>query len=454
MTKNVDDAPGGGDGSDGGETNVAPSGESPPASLWRNAEFLRFWGGETLSLYGIQITALALPLTAVLVFQASPGELGMLRFVQMVPYLGLALLFGVWVDRSKKRPMMLGANISRMVLIGLVPVFSMTGLLNLPVLYVLALGIGIASVLFDVSWMSYVPSIVRDRRSLLDANAKLSTTSSSAEVVGPGIAGLLVSSLSAPTAMAVNAVSYAVSVVSLFSIRAPEPVSASVEKRRLRTDLAEGLRWVFGNRYLRAIALVGSSCNFFMIMVSSLFLLYAVQNAGLSPSGVGFILGAGSVGGLIGAVVSGPIVRRFAVGRIYAVSVAVIFLGPLLIPAARGPKPVLWGLFIASFFIAYMGVSVANVVIVSLRQAITPDPLMGRMSAATRMLMFGGGALGGPVGGLVADQVGLHSALWVAAGASAVMLVPIALSPVTRLKSLPAKAAAASQVEASLAVPN
>jgi MFS family permease len=420
------------------ETVAEAEPDSPPRSLWHHRDFMVFWTGEALSLYGTQITNLALPLTAVLVFDVGAEQLGLLRFTQLVPFLGLALLFGVWVDRVRKRPVMLGANLVRMVLIGLVPVLYHFDLLTLPLLYALALGVGVASVLFDVSWMSYVPVLVKDRRSLLEANTKLNATLSSADIAGPGVAGTLVSAFSAPFAMTANALSYAVSVLSLLIIRTPEPAPETPrEKRPLRAELAEGLRWVFGNRWLRAIGLVGCSCNFLLTMVQSLFLLYAVRDKDLSAAAVGFVMGAAAVGGLLGALVSGMVVRRLTVGRAYQVSVSIIFLGPLLIPAAAGPRWMLMILFVASFFLEYFGSSVSNVLIVSLRQTITPQALMGRMTAAMRMLLYGGGALGGPVGGLLAAVAGLHGALWIAGVVSAAMLVPIILSPVGRLRTMP-----------------
>ncbi|OIJ86695.1 MFS transporter [Streptomyces colonosanans] len=412
--------------------------EGPPPSLWRNRDFLVFWAGEAFSLYGTQVTNLALPLTAVLVFEVGAEQLGLLRFAQLVPFLGLALVFGVWVDRIRKRPVMLGANLARMVLIGLVPVLYHFDLLTLPLLYALALGVGVASVLFDVSWMSYVPVLVKDRRSLLEANTKLNATLSSADIAGPGVAGTLVSAFSAPFAMTANAFTYAASVLSLIAIRTPEPTPKAPRSRRhLRAELAEGLRWVFGNRWLRAIGLVGCSCNFLLTMVQSLFLLYAVRDRELSAAAVGFIMGAAAVGGLLGALVSGMVVRRLSVGTTYRVSVSIIFLGPLLIPAAAGPRWLVVVLFVASFFMEYFGSSVSNVLIVSLRQTITPQHLMGRMTAAMRMLLYGGGALGGPVGGLLAAVAGLHGALWIAGLISAVMLIPIILSPVGKLRDMP-----------------
>jgi MFS family permease len=414
-----------------------PSPSTRRASLWHNRDFVQFWSGETLSLYGTQITILALPLTAVLVFHAGARELGLLRFLELLPYPAFSLLFGVWVDRSRRRPLMLGANLARMILLALVPILAAAGQLNLVSLMVITFAVGGASVLFDVSWMSYIPTLIQDRRHLVEANTKLGISASSADVAGPGLAGVIVGILTAPVALALDSFSYLVSLVSLLLIRVPEPhPPAPAERRRVGKELVEGLRWVFGHPYLRPVAFVGFFCNFFLMFVSSMF-LYAVRDRALSPSTLGLILSMGAAGGLLGSLIAGPTVRRGRLGRIYRLSMAAVFLGPALIPAAGGSKAVVEGMFIASFFVSYSGLSVANVVIVSLRQAVTPPSLMGRMSAGMRMMLFGGGALGSLTGGVLGGAIGLRGALAVAAVGSAAMVVPTALSPVARLAALP-----------------
>ncbi|MFL6130637.1 MAG: MFS transporter [Mycobacteriales bacterium] len=410
---------------------------TPSRTLAGNRDFVVFWAGETLSLYGTQVTMLALPLTAVLVFGAGPEELGLLRFAQYVPYLALALVFGVWVDRSRRRPVMIGANVARAVLVGLVPALAAADVLRLPLLLVITLAIGVASVLFDVSWMSYVPTLIEDRGQLVEANSKLAVSSSSAEAAGPGIGGVLVGALTAPIAMAVDAVTFAFSVLSLLCIRSVEPRPPRSAQRQLRRELADGLRWVLGDRHLRALALVGCCCNFFIIATTSMFLLYAVRERGLSPAALGLVLSAGAVGGVLGSLAAGTLVRRLPLGRVYAGAVTSIFLGPAVIAVASGPRPLSTAIFVAAFVLIYAGMSVSNVVIVSLRQTVTPNALMARMNAAMRTLMFGGGALGGPAGGLLAGWLGLRPALVVLALGSAAMLVPIILSPVSRLRRMP-----------------
>ncbi|HEX4704879.1 MAG TPA: MFS transporter [Pseudonocardiaceae bacterium] len=411
--------------------------EAPLKSLWHNSEFLKFWTGETVSLYGSQVTLLALPLTAIYVFHATPEQVGLLRFLQLVPFLAFAMLFGALIDRMRRKPVMMAANLARMLLIGLVPVLAWTNVLRIEPLYVIAFLAGVATVFFDLSWMAFVPTMIRDRRLMVEANAKLGITSSSADAAGPGVAGLLVSAFTAPFAMAVDAVSYLASLTALFLIKTPEPRVEKPGGRHLRKELMVGLRFVFGNRHLRAIAIVGVFCNFFTIGVSTMFIVYAVRDRGVSAALLGVILSLGAVGGILGAVAARPVLRWLPLGAGYRLALGMIFIGPLLIPLAPTSKPVAVTLFVCSFLFVYAGLGVANVLVQSLRQNLTPHSLMGRMGAAMRMSLFGGGALGGPVAGAIATWWGLHTALWVLGLASAAMLVPLMASPVGRLREMP-----------------
>jgi MFS family permease len=409
-----------------------------PDSLWHHPDFLKFWFGEGLSLFGTQITNLALPLTAVLIFNATPQQVGLLRFLQLVPYLGLALVFGVWVDRVRRKPIMMVANLGRMVLIALIPLLAHYHHLNIVSLLVLACAIGIFSVLFDVSWMSFVPALVRDPKHYVEANQKMGTTYSTAEVAGPGVAGLLISALTATTALLFDAASYLISLLTLIWIRTPEPAPKPAgEPRHLGRELVEGLRFVFGHKILRPLALIAPFCNFSLIIVWTMFLLYGVRDKGMSAAEIGLVFSASSVGGLVGATVSKAVIKRFPIGPIYAVSMSAIFVGPLLIPLAGGPRALTIALFVASFFVSYTGLGIANVVMISLRQTCTPQPLMGRMNAAFRTVLFGGGSLGGLVGGFVAAGLGLRTGLTIVAVLSSLMVIPLALLSVSRLQKLP-----------------
>lgn len=417
--------------------------KSPPRSepsLWRNQDFLTFWFGETVSLLGSQVTVIALPLTAVLTLNAGSQQLGALRFVYMLPYLAFGLLVGIWVDRVRRRQIMLGANLARLVLIGCVPVLFLTGHLRVAVLFVVAFGVGFASLLFDVSWMSYLPTLVRDRGRLVEANAKLGATSSAAETVGQGMAGVLVNALTAPVAMALDAASYLVSLVSLLFIRQvePAPVRPPGPRRQLGREFVEGLSIVARNQYLRAVALVGALCNFFMSANQTLFIVYAVRDWSLRPYLLAVIFSIGSTGGIVGGLAARWLTRRLTVGRAYGWALGLAFLSPVLLPAACGPWPLVTGAFAIAFFLGYLGVSVTNVIILSIRQTVTPGPLLGRMNGATRTLMFGLGAVGALLGGSLGQAVGPQRALWVSVAGSTLALIPVLLSPVRRLREMPA----------------
>lgn len=409
-----------------------------PISLWRNSDFVKFWTGETISLYGTQITNLALPLTAVLVLRSPAAQVGLLRFLQLVPYLCFALLFGVWADRMRRRPVLIAANVIRMILIGLIPLLAAVHLLTISVLLVFAFAIGTASVMFDVSWMSFIPTVVKDPQHFLEANQKLGVTGSSADVVGPGLAGFLVAALTAPYALVVDAVSYLASLATLVLVRTEEPrPPRSASRRHVGAELKDGLRWVFGHETLRPLVLIAPFCNFSLIATWTLFLLYATRDEHLTPTLIGIVFSASSIGGLIGGLISRALTQRFRLGLLYATSMIAVFVGPLLIPFASGSTPILMTLFIVSFFVSYIGLGVANVIVISLRQTCTPSSLMARMNAAFRTVLFGGGSLGGLAAGLIAGGIGLHPGLIALAIASAAMVVPVALSPVSRLRELP-----------------
>jgi MFS family permease len=409
-----------------------------PETLWHNPDFLKFWSGEALSLFGAQVTNLALPLTAVLVFNASAQQVGVLRFLQLVPYLFLALLFGVWVDRSRRKPIMLVANGVRMLLIALVPLLAFYHQLSITGLLVIACVVGIFSVLFDVSWMSFVPTLVKDAKHYVEANQKMGVTQSTTDVAGPGVAGVLIGWIGPITALLVDAVSYLGSLISLLLIRTPEPAPPPASARRhLGRELVDGVRWVFGHQILRPLAMLAPFTNFSLTCVATLFLLYAVRDKGLSPATVGLIFSVSSVGALTGALISKTLIRRYRIGVVYGVALAGIYASPLLLPLAGGSRPVLIGMFMLSLVLAYLGSGLSNVVQLSLRQTCTPPSLMGRMTAAFRTLLFGGGALGGLCAGLIGGAMGLRAGLTLVSICSAGMLVPIAMSAVVRLRAMP-----------------
>jgi predicted MFS family arabinose efflux permease len=418
---------------------------SPPAkprrrggTLWHHPDFMKFWVGETVSLFGSQVTFLALPLTAVLVLSVSPEQLGLLRFLEYAPFLLFTLVFGVWVDRRRRRPVMILANLVRALLVGLVPVLSLAGMLHMSVLYVIAFAVGTFTVLFDLCWLSYVPILV-GRQHLVEANSKVATSLAAADVAGPGLGGVLVQLLTAPRALAFDALSYVASLVSLLLIKAEEPAPAAPAdgKRNLLREMGEGLRLVLRQPYLRATAMQGGIWNFAVMASDPVFLLYAIRELGFSPGLVGLIYGLGAIGGVLGSAVASTVSRDRPLGAVMLGAVLFGTLPAFLLPLAAGPQGVMATLFVLAFFLIRGGLGVSNVLAITLRQTVTPNAMLGRMNSVMRTILYGVGTLGALVGGVLGATLGLRPALWVAAVLFTASLIPILLSPIPRLQSMP-----------------
>lgn len=406
--------------------------------LWGNPDFLKFWGGETVSQFGANVTTLALPLTAVLTLRATPQQLGTLQASQFLPFLLFSLVFGVLMDRRRRRPAMIVANAGRAILVGLVPLLAVLGALRLELLYAVVFGVGTLTTLFDVSMFSYVPTLVRDRRHLVEANGKVAASISAATIAGPGLAGLLIQVLTAPITLVVNSVSYVVSVVTLLLIRVDEPrPEGSGGERHLLREIGEGFGVVLGNPYLRVTALQGAMFNFFIQFVTTVFVLRAIREIHLSPAVLGVILATGAVGGLVGVSVAPALTRRFPVGPVLTVAMVLGTLPSILLAAAGGPPPLAAAMLVPTFMGFSAGAGVSNVILVSLRMAVTPNRLLGRVNGSMRLVLYGAIPLGALTAGELGATIGLRGALWVAAAGFIVSLVPVLLSPILRLRSMP-----------------
>ncbi|MGQ0841891.1 MFS transporter [Actinokineospora sp.] len=411
-----------------------------PPRLLRNKNFVKFWFGETVSLFGVRVTALALPLTAVFIFDAGPEELGFLWFMTYAPFLLVALPLGVLVDRYPKRPLMIAANLVRGVLIGLVPVFALLDVLTLPALFAITFGVGVCTVLFDVCWQSYVPVIVAPHH-LVAANGRVTASWSAAESAGPGLGGLLVQVFTAPFALVVNAVSYLVSVVSLWSIKAPEVVPER-SGRHVGKEMLDGLAFVVRQPYLRAIVMSGGMYNFFYVFVEALFIVYAVRVLEFDAGLIGLVMSLGAIGGVIGAGIASTLVKHLPFGPVYVVANLVGVCGPLLIPAATGATVSTAIMVTTGFFIMRAGSAISNTASISLRQTVTPPALMGRMNAGMRTLMRGPETFGTLAGGFIGGFLGLRAGLWIAGIGTVLSVLPLTLSGIPRLRELPATAPA------------
>jgi len=403
----------------------------PAGRLLRHRGFRRLWFGQSVSVFGSQVTVLALPLAAVLMLHASPFQVGLLTTAEYAPFLVIGLPTGVWVDRVRRRPVMACADVLRAVVVASVPVAYLLGVLSLAQLYVVAFVQGVGTVFFDVAYMSYLPGLV-GREHLVESNAKLQVSQSVAEVGGPSVSGVLVGLITAPLSLLADAASFVVSVAWLLSIADPEPAPPRGAARDLRAEIGEGLRFVLTEPVLRVIAGATATGNLFGSAFSAISVVFLVRQVGLSASTIGLLTSAGAIGGVVGAL-SATWLRR-TVGPAPAIWGSLTVSAPfaLLIPlTSPGPGLSFYalGLFMTSF-----GIVVYNVNQASFRQLLCPPHLLGRMNATMRFIVWGTLPLGGLLGGMLASALGDRNAIWVAATGMA--LAPIWLLA-SRLRRAP-----------------
>ncbi|MEH1098166.1 MFS transporter [Micromonospora sp. CPCC 205561] len=401
--------------------------------LLRERVFRRFWSAQTVSYFGDEVSTLALPLLAVLVFQASPAEMGYLTAAALAPNLLFSLLAGAWVDRHPyKRRLMILTDLGRALLLTAVPVAYLLDVLTMPQLYVAAFAIGTLAVIFEVARGPLFVSVV-GRPDYVEANTLLNGSRAMSLVAGPSIGGVLVQVLTAPIALVADALSYVVSAYFLVRIRPPEPAPA----RGGGLALGAGLGFIARTPMMRAILLGTTTVNLFNFMFSALFVLYATQALGLSPGLLGAVLGAGAVGGLIGAALTGRLVRRLGVGPTLLAGF-VLFPAPmLLIPLAGGPTPLVVGMLFAAEFLSALGVMLLDITVGSVQTALTPESLLARVAGARRTVNYGVRPIGALLGGALGSTLGVRPALWIATAGALAGVLWVALSPVRNLRGLP-----------------
>ncbi|HEY0584241.1 MAG TPA: MFS transporter, partial [Chloroflexota bacterium] len=313
--------------------------------LWRHPDFVKLWTGHTISRFGSEISNLAIPLTAALVLNASAFQMGLLGTFEFAPFLLLSLFAGVWVDRVRRLPILIVADVGRFVLLGSIPVAAFFGVLRIEQLFVVGLLTGVLTVFFDVADQSYLPVLV-SREHLVEGNRKLEMSRSVAAIVGPGTAGALVQLVTAPIAVAVDAVSFLASAICLLFIHAPEPQPEPQPEHHadrpgsIWAELREGLAVVLGNPLLRSIAGCTGTANLFQNAMMTVYVLYLTRDLDLGPAVVGIIFAVGGPGALLGALVAGRIAQRFGLGATIIGSSTVAALATLLVPLASGPTPV------------------------------------------------------------------------------------------------------------------
>jgi MFS family permease len=403
--------------------------------LWRHGDFMRLWGAQTISQFGTQITALALPLAAIVVLDASAFEVAVLGALEWTPWLLFSLPVGAWVDRVLRRPILVAADIGRALVLVSVPLAYVADALTIWQLYVVGFATGVLTVFFDVAYQSYLPSLV-DRQQLQEANSKLEISRSGAQLGGPGIGGTLVSLVTAPVAILADAASFLASALFLSRIQREE----SLEERgraeqRLRVEIREGLRFVIRHPYLRPSMVYVAIFNFFGEVLGAVLLVYAVRQLDLSPTAIGIVFAIGNVGFLAGAILAPRVSARLGVGRTLIAAAAMSGLALFFVPLAPPSEPIPF--LIAGELIVAFAIVQYNVAAISLFQATTPDRLLGRMNASRRFVVWGVIPLGALAGGALASTIGLRETLFVGAAGASLGFLPMLLSPLRALRQVP-----------------
>lgn len=406
------------------------------SGLWLHPDFMKLWAGQTVSEFGSRITREGLPLIAVIVLSATPEQMGLLTAIGSLPILIFGLMAGVWVDRLKRRPILIACDLTRAIILLSIPLAAMTGHLTMMLVLLVAALTSLLGLFFDIAYRAILPSLV-EREHLLEGNSKLATTDSLAEIGGPAIAGLLVQWISAPMAIFFDVFSFLFSAVSVATIRKPEPALIHVHQPNMLREILEGAQVILLEPILRVLVLGVGVRNFFGSFFGTLYSLYAIRDLGLSPALLGLAVGAGGVGALIGALLASRLPRRFGLGRTLVISLLVSGMINLCIPLAGGPVWLAAGILIVAQIIGDAAMAVYGINEISLRQMLVPNRVLGRTNASIGFLSEGVGPVGALVAGLLAGMIGTRATLLVATVGILMTAVWLVFSRVRTLESHP-----------------
>lgn len=432
-------------------TSSTPSpGPAPVAarhrSLVHHPDFRRLWTGDALGQLGAQLTGLALPVLAVQQLAATEWQMGVLGAAETAAFLVIGLPAGAWVDRMRKRRVLVTADLVRALVLAAVVALALLGHASMPLLVVAALALSCATVFFDIAHQSYVPGLV-GLDHVVEGNSKLQATQSVAMVAAPAIGGALLRVVSAPALIAVNVVTYLVSALAVGRIRQVEELPARGDHPPLRAAIAEGLRFVVRQPLLRRIVACTGLGNMFHASGEALVVLYALRHLGLDAAALGLVFSAGAIGGLLGAVLADRLARWVGDGRIIPLS-ALFFapayaLTPLASPLRELGVPPEVPLVAGGALLSF-GVVVYNVAQVSFRQRLCPPTLLGRMNASVRFVVWGSMPLGALVGGWLGSTVGVLPTLWFSVAGVTLAALPVLASPLLGMRELPGAGPAAA----------
>lgn len=416
-----------------------------PGGLWVNPDFVKLWAGQTVSVFGSLISRAALSFTAVLLLGATPRHIALLNAADLVPGLLFGLFAGVWVDRLARRPILIGCDVGRALLLASIPVAALWGRLTITHLAVVAFLGGALTVLFDVAYAAYLPSLVQSDE-LVEGNSKLTASASVAEFGASSLSGWLVQWVGGPLAALVDAASFVASALFLGSTRLPEKQEMVpgpdvnddlVLGVSLRAQIVEGLRTVWHDPRLRALALGQSALDLLSRIVGTVYLVFVTKTLGFSPGVLGMIFAVGGVTSLLGALFAGRVTKRFGVGNTLIGGLIVTSIGSLFSPLAPGATLLGAAFLLLNQVVTDPAWTVFEINATSLRQAVTPDALRGRVNGTLRVLSLGMALVGTLAGGVLGETLGVRAALGVGVCGGFVAALFVFFSPLRSLRTMP-----------------
>ena len=395
--------------------------------LWLHADFVRLWSGQTISVLGSVVGITAMTFTAILSLHATAFQMGLLNSMRIAPGFLASLVAGVWVDRLRRRPLLIGADLGRAFVLSLIPLATFVGVLRLWQVYLVTVIVSILTLIFDIAYESYLPGLIA-KQDLLEGNSKLSASAAAAEFAGFSIAGWLVQALSAPLAVLIDAASFGVSALSIGLIRAREAPVEPNAQRNIRREIGEGLKAVWQEPLLRASALItlihGLACG----VSGAIIVLYMSRDLGFSPGILAMIWAVGGISSFIGAAFAPRLTNRLGPGRAMLIGLGVFALLLYCVPLARGATLASALLLIAQqlgdgFCVVY------NILQLNLRQTVASERVLGRVNAAIQFLYLGATLAGSLLGGGLGEAVGVRLALVIGSSLSVLSALVLAASP-------------------------
>ena len=412
---------------------------APPTKLrgglFHHHDFRQLFVGDTISQFGTQLTMLALPVLAVRVLHADEFDMGLLGMFEFLAFLVIGLPAGAWVDRWRKQRVLVTNDIVRALALASLPLAWLLDALTLVQMFAVALVIGVCTVFFDVAYQSYLPDLVEPGH-IGEGNAKLQASQSVAQIGGPALAGGAIRLIGAPLTIALDALSFLGSAFFVRRIRHVDTPPPREDRRRLHVEIREGLSFVVKNPLLWRITACTGTSNLFSSMTGALLVLFALRELGLDEGHIGIAMGLGSVGGLLGAVLTPRINAWVGEGRTIPLTSLFWIPAGALMPLAGVVIPPMVALAASSLLISF-AVVVYNVTQVSFRQRLCPRPLLGRMNASIRFIVWGTMPIGSLVGGLLGEALGVRPVFWIAMVGSSVAALPVLISPLITMRDLP-----------------